>query len=80
MSIILIKDMDSFEINKIIAAVLLTALIIIGIGKIADMIFCVEKPAQSAYKVEGLDPITTSLDEKKQLRLLWFKKVISNNY
>ena len=39
MSIILIKDMDSFEINKIIAAVLLTALIIIGIGKIADMIF-----------------------------------------
>ena len=29
--------MDSFEINKIIAAVLLVALIIIGIGKISDI-------------------------------------------
>tara|TARA_Y100001970_G_scaffold291787_1_gene430305 strand:- start:1661 stop:2203 length:543 start_codon:yes stop_codon:yes gene_type:complete len=47
--------MDSFEINKIIAAVLLTALIIIGIGKFADVLFHVEKPKVSAYKVEGLD-------------------------
>jgi hypothetical protein len=29
--------MDSFELNKIIAAVLLTALIIIGIGKFTDV-------------------------------------------
>ena len=36
---ILIKDMDSFEINKIIAAILLTALILIGIGKIVDVLF-----------------------------------------
>ena len=36
---ILIKDMDSFEINKIIASILLTALIIIGIGKIVDVLF-----------------------------------------
>ena len=28
--------MDSFEINKIIAAILLTALIVIGIGKFAE--------------------------------------------
>ena len=47
--------MDSFEINKIIAAVLLTALIIIGIGKFADLLFYVEKPEKSAYLVEGLD-------------------------
>ncbi len=47
--------MDSFEINKIIAAVLLTALIVIGIGKITDIIFYVEKPKQSAYKVEGIE-------------------------
>ncbi len=52
---ILIKVMDSFEINKIIAAVLLTALIIIGIGKIVDILFYVEKPKMSAYKVEGID-------------------------
>ena len=44
--------MDSFEINKIIAAILLTALIIIGIGKFTDFLFYVEKPEQSAYKIE----------------------------
>ena len=53
---ILIKDMDSFEINKIIASILLTALIIIGIGKIVDILFYVEKPKISAYKVEGIGP------------------------
>ncbi len=47
--------MDSFEINKIIAAVLLTALIVIGIGKFTDILFYVEKPEQSAYKVDGLE-------------------------
>ena len=52
---ILIKVMDSFEINKIIASILLTALIIIGIGKIVDVLFYVEKPKLSAYKVEGID-------------------------
>ena len=52
--------MDSFEINKIIAAVLLTALIVIGIGKFTDILFHVEKPGQSAYKVEGLEVASTS--------------------
>ena len=47
--------MDSFELNKIIAAVLLTALIVIGINKFADTVFQVEKPKQSAYKVEGVE-------------------------
>ena len=47
--------MDSFEINKIIASILLTALIIIGIGKLVDILFYVEKPKLSAYKVEGID-------------------------
>ena len=49
--------MDSFEINKIIAAILLTALIVIGIGKIVDVLFYVEKPKLSAYKVEGIDDV-----------------------
>ena len=44
--------MDSFEVNKIIAAVLLIALIVIGIGKISDIAFHVDKPEKSAYKVE----------------------------
>ncbi len=44
--------MDSFEVNKIIAAVLLIALIVIGIGKISDIAFHVDKPERSAYKIE----------------------------
>ena len=52
--------MDSFELNKIIAAVLLTALIIIGIGKFTDILFHVEKPKESAYKIEGLEIVSTS--------------------
>ncbi len=47
--------MDSFEINKIIAAILLTVLIVIGIGKFTDILFHVDKPKESAYKVEGLE-------------------------
>ena len=47
--------MDSFELNKIIAAVLMTALIVIGINKLADSIFYVKNPKQSAYKVEGVE-------------------------
>ena len=44
--------MDSFEVNKIIAAVLVVFLVIFGIGKFSDVIFHVEKPNISAYKVE----------------------------
>ena len=36
--------MDSFEINKIVAAVLMVALLLIGIGKLSKVIFHVEKP------------------------------------
>ena len=44
--------MDSFEINKIVAAVLVVFLIVFGIGKVSDIVFHVEKPNKSAYKVE----------------------------
>jgi len=44
--------MDSFEINKIVAALLVVFLVVFGIGKISDMVFQVEKPNTSAYKVE----------------------------
>ena len=52
--------MDSFELNKIIAAVLMTALIVIGINKFADTVFHVKKPEQSAYKVEGVELATSA--------------------
>ena len=44
--------MDSFEVNKIIAAILVTVLLVFGIGKISDIIFHVEKPNVQGYKVE----------------------------
>tara|TARA_B110000971_G_scaffold64101_1_gene65541 strand:- start:54 stop:593 length:540 start_codon:yes stop_codon:yes gene_type:complete len=44
--------MDSFELNKIIAAVLLVALLVIGLGKIADGVFYVKKPKNPGYQVE----------------------------
>jgi len=44
--------MDSFELNKIIAAILMVALLIIGLDKIADGLFHVEKPKKPGYKVE----------------------------
>ena len=47
--------MDSFEFNKIAAAVLVTILLVIGIKEVAHVIFHVEKPKQSAYKIEGVE-------------------------
>ena len=44
--------MDSFELNKIIAAVLMVALLVIGIGKLSNVIFHVEKPEKPGYSVE----------------------------
>ena len=44
--------MDSFEINKIIAAILITVLIVFGIGKISDILYDVKKPDVQGYKVE----------------------------
>ena len=44
--------MDSFELNKIIAAVLMVALLVIGIGKISNVIFHVDKPEKPGFAVE----------------------------
>ena len=44
--------MDSFELNKIIAAILMVALLVIGIGKLSNVIFHVEKPEIPGYSVE----------------------------
>ena len=52
--------MDSFEINKIVAAVLMVALLVIGIGKLSDVIFHVEKPETPGYAVEVEQVYTTS--------------------
>ena len=53
--------MDSFEINKIVAAILMVALLIIGIGKLSDIIFHVEKPETPGYVVEVDQAVAKSI-------------------
>ncbi len=55
--------MDSFEINKIVAAVLMVALLVIGIGKLSDVIFHVEKPKTPGYKVDVEEKTTTTISK-----------------
>tara|TARA_B100000700_G_scaffold305918_1_gene380536 strand:- start:299 stop:832 length:534 start_codon:yes stop_codon:yes gene_type:complete len=45
--------MNGFEINKIIAAIIFTVLVVFGINKITDVVFHVEKPSEAAYIVES---------------------------
>ena len=45
--------MNGFEINKIIAAIIFTVLVVFGIDKITDLIFHIEKPTEAAYKIEA---------------------------
>ena len=52
--------MDSFEINKIVAAVLMVALLIIGISKLSKVIFHVEKPKTPGYAVDVEQTTTVS--------------------
>ena len=54
--------MDSFEINKIVAAILLVALLVIGIGKLSNMIFFVENPKTPGYVVEVEQVSTVSTE------------------
>ena len=56
--------MDSFELNKIIAAVLMVALLVIGIGKLSDVIFHVEKPKIPGYSVDIEQTQKVSTTEK----------------
>ena len=58
--------MDSFEINKIVAAILMVALLIIGIGKLSNVIFHVEKPETPGYSVEIEQATVISSDVSSQ--------------
>ena len=59
--------MDSFEINKIVAAVLMVALLVIGIGKLSDIIFYVEKPETPGYAVDVEEATTVSSSTKSSV-------------
>ena len=58
--------MDGFEINKIIAAILATVVVVFGINKVSDIIFTPDKPQQSAYKVEKIEPTLASASSAGQ--------------
>ena len=58
--------MDSFEINKIIAAVLMVVILVIGIDKVSDIIFHVEKPKTPGYAVDIEQVNTTSTETTEE--------------
>jgi len=60
--------MDSFEINKIVAAVLMVVLLVIGIGKVSDTIFHVEKPKTPGYVVD-VDQVVAASTEKVEEKI-----------
>ena len=43
--------MNSFEINKIIAAIILTIVIVFGVNKLADVIYNVKAPEGNTYNI-----------------------------
>ncbi len=46
--------------NKIIVSIVLTIVLIVGINKITDVIFYVEKPEKSAYQVSSVTTVASS--------------------
>ena len=62
--------MDSFEINKIITAVLLVVLVVFGVGKISDLVFEVKKPDIDGYKVEVGGAAATQASSKSQVDIV----------
>ena len=46
--------------NKIIVSIVLAVILILGINKIADVIFYVEKPEKSAYQVASVTTVASS--------------------
>ena len=56
--------MNSFEINKIITAILVTILVVFGIGKISDVIFDKDDKNIVAYKVDAPEGLTVQASTK----------------
>jgi cytochrome c len=55
--------MDSFEINKFVACILVIALIFIGLSELGEILYEVEKPEVAHYQVEGLEDSQTMVSE-----------------
>ena len=59
--------MDSFELNKIIAAILMVALLVIGLGKIADVAFHVKKPENPGYQVKVESQLVSNTSQASEV-------------
>ena len=59
--------MNSFEINKIITAILLTVLVVFGIGKISDIIFDKDETDIVAYKVEAPEGLAVQVSAESSV-------------
>ena len=46
--------------NKIIVSIVFAIILVLGINKITDVIFYVEKPEKSAYQVEGITAVASN--------------------
>ena len=63
--------MDKSALNKVVAAIILTVVIILGINKLADVVYNVKTPDSSSYKVvmtketkeDGQDKVTKNKGE-----------------
>ncbi len=54
--------MDSLEINKIVACILVVALVIIGLSNLTEILYEVEKPEVAHYVIEGIDDEVVTAD------------------
>ena len=59
--------MDSFELNKVIAAILMVVLLVIGLGKIADGVFYVKKPKNPGYQVKIENQLTSGTSQTAEV-------------
>ena len=56
--------------NKIIVSIFLTIVLILGINKITDVIYYVEKPEKSSYQVDGLEATVSKINENSRIQLI----------
>ena len=64
--------MNSFEINKIFAAIVITVIAVLGINKVSDIIFDVKSNNIVAYKVEALEGSVTQASVKSTIDISTF--------
>ena len=62
--------MDSFEINKIVTAIFVVVLMVIGIDKLSDVIFYVDKPETPGYVVEVKQVSTASSTTENKIDII----------